>query len=181
MSVHILIARQHNHSAVEHFNKGIEDYNKGSEANYRNAAEEFRSALALDPKYSQAALFLGRVENALFEDEQALASFKMAIDIDPDYLEARASYAAALLEAGDLDEAVRQLNVVTVARAGERHGLVSAVAGLCPQGRLPGRNHRRRARDPGHAEERRGALLARAMPSSCWAAGPRRRTSTTLT
>jgi tetratricopeptide (TPR) repeat protein len=114
VSVHILIARQHNHSAVEHFNKGIEDYNKGSESNYRNAAEEFRSALAVDPKYSQAALFLGRVQNALFEDEQALASFKMAIDIDPDYLEARASYAAALLEAGDLDEAVRQLNVVTV-------------------------------------------------------------------
>lgn len=114
VSVHILIARQHNHSAVEHFNKGIEDYNKGSESNYRNAAEEFRSALALDPKYSQAALFLGRVENALFEDEQALASLKMAIEIDPDYLEARASYSAALLEAGDLDEAVRQLNVVTV-------------------------------------------------------------------
>jgi len=114
VSVHILIARQHNHSAVEHLDKGIEDYNKGSEANYRKAAEEFRAALALDPKYSQAALYLGRVENALFEDQQALAAFKMAIDIDPDYLEARASYAAALLEAGDLDEAVRQLNVVTV-------------------------------------------------------------------
>ena len=122
VSVHILIARQHNHSAVEHFNKGIEDYNKGSEANYRSAAEEFRSALALDPKYSQAALFLGRVENALFEDEQALASFKMAIEIDPDYLEARASYAAALLEAGDLDEAVRQLNVVTLREPGNGMG-----------------------------------------------------------
>jgi tetratricopeptide (TPR) repeat protein len=114
VSVRILIARQHNHSAVEHFDKGIEDYNKGSESNYKKAAEEFHSALALDPKYSQAALYLGRVENALFEDQDALAAFKMAIDTDPDYLEARASYAAALLEAGDLDEAVRQLNVVTL-------------------------------------------------------------------
>jgi len=114
VSVRILIARQHNHSAVEHFDKGIEDYNKGSEANYKKAAEEFHSALALDPKYSQAALYLGRVDNALFQDQDALAAFKMAIDTDPDYLEARASYAAALLEAGDLDEAVRQLNVVTL-------------------------------------------------------------------
>ena len=113
VSVRILIARQHNHSAVEDFDRGIEFYNKGSEVNYQKAAEEFQKALTLDPKYSQAALFLGRVENALFEDEQALTSLKMAIDIDPDYVEARASYAAALLEAGDLDEAVRQLNVVT--------------------------------------------------------------------
>jgi tetratricopeptide (TPR) repeat protein len=42
-----------------------------------------------------------------------LVAFKTAIEIDPDYLEARSSYAGALLDAGDLDEAVRQLNIVT--------------------------------------------------------------------
>ena len=122
VTVRILIVTQHNHSAVEHFDKGIEYYEKGSEANYKRAAEEFSSALAADPKYSQAALYLGRVQNALFEDQKALASFKTAIDIDPDYQEARASYAAALLEAGDLDEAVRQLNVVTVRQPGNGMG-----------------------------------------------------------
>jgi len=113
VSVRILIARTRDHAAVEHFDNGIELYNKGSEVNYKKAAEEFHAALALDPKYSQAALYLGRVENALYEDQQALAAFKTAIETDPDYVEARASYAAALLDAGDLDEAVRQLNVVT--------------------------------------------------------------------
>jgi tetratricopeptide (TPR) repeat protein len=113
VSVRILIARTHNHAAVEHFDNGIEFYNKGFEANYKKAAVEFQAALDIDPKYSQAALYLGRVDNALFEDEKALAAFKLAIENDPDYVEARASYAAALLDAGDMDEAVRQLNIVT--------------------------------------------------------------------
>ena len=113
VSVRILIARTRNHSAVEHFDKGIEYYNKGFEQNYRKAAGEFEAALQIDPKYSQAALYLGRVYNALYEDDKALAYFRTAIEIDPDYLEARSSYAGALLDSGDLDEAVRQLNIVT--------------------------------------------------------------------
>ncbi len=113
VSVRILIARTRNHSAVEHFDKGIEYYNKGFEQNYRKAAEEFEAALQIDPKYSQAALYLGRVYNALYDDQKALSYFRTAIEIDPDYLEARSSYAGALLDAGDLDEAVRQLNTVT--------------------------------------------------------------------
>jgi tetratricopeptide (TPR) repeat protein len=113
VTVRILVARTRNHAAVEHFDKGIEHYNKGNETNYRKAAEEFKAALAIDPKYSQAALYLGRVENAFYDDQDALKAFKQAIDTDPDYMEARASYAAALLDQGDLDEAVRQLDVVT--------------------------------------------------------------------
>ncbi len=113
VSVRILIARTRNHSAVEHFDKGIEYYNKGFEQNYRKAAGEFEAALQIDPKYSQAALYLGRVYNALYEDDKALTYFRTAIEIDPDYLEARSSYAGALLDSGDLDEAVRQLNIVT--------------------------------------------------------------------
>jgi tetratricopeptide (TPR) repeat protein len=113
VSVRILIARQHNHAAVEKFDKGIEDYNKGNTENYKKAAENFKAALQLDPKYSQAALYLGRVDNALFLDQDSLASFKTAIDTDPDYMEARSSYAGALLDQGDMDEAIRQLNVVT--------------------------------------------------------------------
>jgi tetratricopeptide (TPR) repeat protein len=113
VTVRILIARNRNHAAVEHFNKGIEFYNKGFELNYRMAAAEFESALAIDPKYSQAALYAGRAYNALYEDKKSLEYFKEAISIDPDYLEARSSYAGALLDAGDMDEAIRQLNVVT--------------------------------------------------------------------
>ena len=113
ITLRILIARNRSHSAVEHFNQGLEFYNKGYEANYHKAAVEFEEALKIDPKYSQAALYAGRAYNAVYEDRAALEMFKEAISIDPDYLEARSSYAGALLDAGDLDEAIRQLNVVT--------------------------------------------------------------------
>jgi tetratricopeptide (TPR) repeat protein len=113
VSVRILIARRVNRSAVEQFDQGLEFYNKGYEANYRKAAEHLQQALAIDPKYSMALLYLGRVQSALYQDQEAIASYKAAVEIDPDFEEARASYAAALLDAGDLDEAVRQLNVVT--------------------------------------------------------------------
>ena len=40
--------------------KGVEFYNKGYEQNYKKAVDEFQQALSSDPRYSQAALFLGR-------------------------------------------------------------------------------------------------------------------------
>ncbi len=113
VSVRILIARRANRSAVEEFDKGIEFYNKGYEANYRNAAEHFQAALAIDPKFSQALVYLGRAQSALYENDKAVASLSAAVELDPDYQEARASYAAVLLDSGNLDEAIRQLNVVT--------------------------------------------------------------------
>ena len=113
VTVRILIARRANHAAVDEFDKGLEFYTNGGADNYRKAAERFEKAIQIDGKYSRAYLYLGRVDNALYEDEKAQAAFKTAIELDPDYLEARASYAAALLDAGNLDEAVRQLNTVT--------------------------------------------------------------------
>ncbi len=113
VSIRILIVRHTSKAALDDLDKGIEFYQKGGQDNYKKAAEKFHAALAIEPKYSQAAVYLGRVDNALYQDQDAIAAFKQAIAADPDYIEARASYAAALLDQGDLDEAVRQLNVVT--------------------------------------------------------------------
>lgn len=113
VSIRILIARQRNHAAVEVFNQGLERYNKGFEANYKLAAADFERALSIDPQYSQAALYLGRAKHALYQDDDAIKALKQAIEIDPEYLEARLSYAAVLLDTGDLDEAIRQLDSVT--------------------------------------------------------------------
>jgi tetratricopeptide (TPR) repeat protein len=112
VSIKILIIRRRNKSAVEAFDKGIEYYTKGFEDNYRKAAENFEKALAIDPKYSQAALYLGRAYNALFEEQKAEQAFRKAIEIDPDYLEARSSFAGMLLDIGGTDEAIRQLTIV---------------------------------------------------------------------
>ena len=113
VSLHILIARNRNRAAVDLLDRGVTEYKNGYEANYRKAAADLKQAIAIDPTYSTAYVYLGRVQNALYEDNDALASFRKAIQIDPDYLEARTGYAAALLDQGDLDEAVRQLDFVT--------------------------------------------------------------------
>jgi tetratricopeptide (TPR) repeat protein len=112
VSIRIVIARQKNHAAEEPFNKGMELYTRGFAENYKQAATYFEQALQLDPTYSQAALYLGRTWQALYDPAKAETYLKRAIDIDPDYSEARLSYAAALLDTGDYDEAIRQTNAV---------------------------------------------------------------------
>jgi tetratricopeptide (TPR) repeat protein len=113
VSVKIMIPRRRPRAAVEKFDDALDHYNKGGQAEYRKAAALFAEALALDATYSQAALYLGRTHDALFDQETAAKHFKRAIEIDPDYMEARASYGGMLLGLGDVDEAIRQFNVVT--------------------------------------------------------------------
>ena len=110
VSIKILIAKRHSKAALDAFDKGLEYYNKGFAENYRKAATYFEKALEIDPTYSQAALYLGRTYNALFEEDKAEQYFRKAIEIDPDYLEAHASFAGMLLDTGATDEAIRQLN-----------------------------------------------------------------------
>ncbi|MGH9626975.1 MAG: tetratricopeptide repeat protein, partial [Bryobacteraceae bacterium] len=112
ISIRILIPRQRRKAAVDAFDKGLEEYNKGSLDHYRKAVAHFGNALREDPKYSQAALYLARSYNALYENQSAKEFYQRAIEIDPDYLEARASYGGMLLDLGDLDESIRQLNTV---------------------------------------------------------------------
>jgi len=112
VSIKILIPRHRNKAAVDLLDKGLKDYEKGYEKNYRSAAELFEKALQIDPTYSQAAYYLARTYNALFDEEKARQYFKKAIEIDPDYLEARAVYGGMLLDIGDTDEAIRQFNAV---------------------------------------------------------------------
>jgi len=119
VSMRILIPRRRNQSAVDLLDQGVEFYKKGFEANYKKAEEKLNQAIALDPNYSEAFMYLGRVENALWQDDKSTAAFQRAIAIDPDYAEARVSYAAALLDQGGLDEAVRQLNAALEKRPGD--------------------------------------------------------------
>lgn len=113
VSIKILIARRRNKAALDELEDGLKDFNKGSSENYKRAALHFQKALQIDPKFSQAALYLGRVEYSLFEEKLAEAAFRKAIEIDPDYLEARVALAGMLLDIGATDEAIRQLNIVT--------------------------------------------------------------------
>ncbi len=121
VTLRIMVLRRRNKAATDAFERGLELYSKGYEDNYRRAAGSFEKALKEDPRYSQAALYLGRTYNALFDETRAQQAFRKAIEIDPDYLEARASYAGMLLDIGDADEAIRQLTVVV--RRDSKHAM----------------------------------------------------------
>ncbi len=112
VSIKIMIARRRNKAAVDLLDEGLKYYQKGYEQNYKKAAELFQKAFQLDPTYSQAAYYLARTYNALFDQEKAQQYFKKAIEIDPDYLEARANFGGMLLDVGATDESIRQLNTV---------------------------------------------------------------------
>jgi tetratricopeptide (TPR) repeat protein len=112
VSLKLIIPRRRDKAATDLLDKGIEAYQKGSEENYKKAAGLLEQALRMDPTYSQAAFYLGLTYNALFDEDKAAANYKKAIDIDPDYLEARADYAGMLLDTGAVDEAIRQINTV---------------------------------------------------------------------
>jgi len=113
VTIKISIARRRPKAAVDELNDGLALYNKGFADNYKKAAEHFEKALQIDPNYSQAALYLGRTYNSLFDEQRSEAALRKAIAIDPDYLEARVSLAGMLLDTGAVDESIRQLNLVT--------------------------------------------------------------------
>jgi tetratricopeptide (TPR) repeat protein len=112
VTIKILIPRRRNKAAVDALENGMNEYNKGTPEHYKRAAAHFASALSADPTYSQAALYLGRTYNLLFDMANARKYFERAIEIDPDYMEARSTFGGMLLDVGDVDEAIRQLNVV---------------------------------------------------------------------
>jgi tetratricopeptide (TPR) repeat protein len=116
--IRTLIARRRNRAAAEDLERGLADYNKGYADNYKKALVEFQKAFDADPAYSQAALYLGRTYNALFDEQNAEKYFRKAIEIDPDYLEARASFGGMLLDVGNTDEAIRQFENVLARQPG---------------------------------------------------------------
>jgi tetratricopeptide (TPR) repeat protein len=123
VSIKIVYVRRRNKKASDLLDRGLEYYNKGYAENYRKAAEFFEKALAEDPKFSQAAMYLGRSYNALYEDDKAQKAFRRALEIDPDSIEARISFGGMLLDIGDFDEAIRQLNTVVQREPNQALGL----------------------------------------------------------
>ena len=112
VKIRILIPRRRNKAAADLLQEGLKFYHKGNEQDYKTAVALFERALAADPTYSQAAFYLGSTYHALFDYPNAAKAFQRAIALDPDYLEAHVDYAGILLDTGDVDEAVRQLNAV---------------------------------------------------------------------
>jgi tetratricopeptide (TPR) repeat protein len=114
VSLRIQYKRNIKKSARDLYNQGMEIYGRRkSEADLKHAADLFTRALKEEAQYSEAALGLCLTQQILQETEAGKKSCKRALDIDPDFVEARVHYGALLVESGDTTEAIRQLSAAT--------------------------------------------------------------------
>lgn len=114
VTLRIQYARKVKDSARAVYDKGLAIYSRRkSESDLRRAESFFQQALKEDGKYSEAALMLCLTQQILHETDKALGNCRKAIQIDPDYVEARVHYGALLVESGDTSEAIRQLSAAT--------------------------------------------------------------------
>ena len=173
VTIKILYARRRDKAALDELDKGIELYNKGFENNYRKAAAHFEKALAIDPKYSQAALYLGRAYSALFEYKQSEAAYRKALEIDPDYLEARAEFRRHAARHRRFRRSDPPIDARRRPRQEAGSGLRHAGPGLPHEGHVPGID---RGRAPSHRADpgqRRASLFSRRQPAAERQAGRR--------
>lgn len=97
----MLYARRSSWNLVDIYRPGTQNFSK--------ARDLFRSALNQQPQYPRAAYGLATVDVLLSNEAEALQSFGQVIKDDPTDMEARVEYAGALIEAGDPDQAIREL------------------------------------------------------------------------
>jgi len=111
VSLRLLRQRAVKPSAKLLYDQGVAiwERSRATPTDLRKAADALSRALKEDPSYSRAALELCRVQQAQDDTAVALKSCLLAIEINPDYVEARSMAGVLLMESGDYPEAVRQL------------------------------------------------------------------------
>lgn len=82
---------------------------KQSEDDLRRAAGLFERALKEDPSFGLPAYNLGQTHQLLLNYDEAVGYYQKAMQIDPAHIESRTQCAAAMIERGDPDEAIRLL------------------------------------------------------------------------
>lgn len=112
VTLRIQYAVQIKKSARLLYDEGFEIYRRRkTDQDWRKAGLLFAAALKEDDRYSEAALQLCRVYQALGQTAEGMKACKKAVERDADYVDARTQYGAMLVESGDAAEAIRQLSV----------------------------------------------------------------------
>jgi tetratricopeptide (TPR) repeat protein len=116
VSLRLLYQRKVRQSAKASYDQAAEIWERSqvSPPDLRKAADLLSSALKEQPDYSQAALELCRVQQAQDQTANALKTCLRAIEIDPDYVDARTMVGELLMGSGDYPEAVRQLQQAAI-------------------------------------------------------------------
>jgi tetratricopeptide (TPR) repeat protein len=92
-------------TALELYNKG---YAASDAGRYQEAADAFRAAIALKSDYAEAYNMLGFCTRKMGDVSGAFAYYDKALQLKPNFPEAREYYGEAYLQQGDLAKAVQQ-------------------------------------------------------------------------
>jgi len=96
-----LAARQHQVLGREYFERGL----------YPDAVREIEEALSLVPDFPDLHNLLGLALGMNGERERSVAAFRRALELNPNYLEARLNLAIVYNEMGRYDEALEEFAV----------------------------------------------------------------------
>ncbi len=103
-------------TALELYNKG---YAASDAGRYQEAADSFKAAIALKSDYAEAYNMLGFCTRKMGNVSGAFAYYEKALQLKPNFPEAREYYGEAYLQQGDLAKAVQQY--IILQKAGSKN------------------------------------------------------------
>ena len=92
--------------ALKHYDKGLEFFRLGKTD---NALVEFKQAVSIYPKFTEAFVEIGKVNIKLAKFDNAVEAFRSAVNLDQKNFEAKLGYGISLLEKKELNNAETQL------------------------------------------------------------------------
>lgn len=99
---------------------------KNAEKLFKRALSDCREAVAIDSTYHEAWNLIGFTSRKLGDYPHALAAYRTALRIKPDYAPAREYYGEALLETKDVNGAREQLAMLVKLGAKDQAALLQA-------------------------------------------------------
>ena len=103
-------------------------------AQQQTAIDECKKALSLNPKAADVWFRLAGIYLSQNKSQQALASYRNGLAVNPGDLSANKNYAQLLVQAGDFGAAVKPLERVTRSEPGERAIAACAYRGVFENG-----------------------------------------------
>lgn len=106
--------------------------------NYDKAKIELRNVLQIDPKHAEAYYLFGLVEEEKQNWSQALGNYSKAVELNPDYMEARAKVGRFYLLIGDVGKATEMMDAILSKQPSSPSGRTLKAAIMAKKGDISG-------------------------------------------
>ncbi len=104
-------------------------------AQEQTAIDECKRALSLNPKAAEVWFRLAGIYLSQNKSQQALASYRSGLAVDPENISANKNYAQLLMQAGDFGAAVKPLQRITRSEPGDMQSQIALIEAYLKTGR----------------------------------------------